>query len=95
MASGYTVLGPDTLQNLHDPMRDFAYEVLVGLSESPRRLSSRYFYDDAGSRYFSRIMLLDEDYPTRCETEVLELDKSVSNYGALSDHRPVRVWLRW
>ena len=72
MASGYTVLGPDTLQNLHDPMRDFAYEVLVGLSESPKRLSSRYFYDDAGSRYFSRIMLLDEYYPTRCETEVLE-----------------------
>ena len=29
------------------------------------------------------------------ETEVLELDRSVVSYGELSDHRPVRTWLRW
>ena len=69
--TSYTVLGPSTLKDLHDPMRDFAYDVLVGLSESPKRLSSKYFYDDEGSRYFSRIMQLDEYYPTRCETDVL------------------------
>ena len=50
MTSSYTVLGPSTLKDLHDPMRDFAYDVLVGLSESPKRLSSKYFYDDEGSR---------------------------------------------
>lgn len=71
MADGYTVLGPDTLSDLHDPRRDFAYDALVGLSERPKRLSSKYFYDDAGSRYFQRIMGLEEYYPTRCETEIL------------------------
>jgi endonuclease/exonuclease/phosphatase family metal-dependent hydrolase len=29
------------------------------------------------------------------ETEVLALDESVASYGVLSDHRPVRTWLRW
>ncbi|MBX3246845.1 MAG: L-histidine N(alpha)-methyltransferase [Myxococcales bacterium] len=70
--SGYTVLGPATLEALHDPRRDFAYDVLVGLSEKPKRLPSKYIYDDEGSQHFSRIMSLDEYYPTRCETEVLE-----------------------
>ncbi|MGF1467442.1 MAG: L-histidine N(alpha)-methyltransferase [Sandaracinaceae bacterium] len=49
----------------------FAYDVLVGLSERPKRLPSKYFYDDQGSRYFQRIMGLDEYYPTRCEREIL------------------------
>lgn len=69
--TGYEILGPTTLEALHDPRRDFAYDVLVGLSERPKRLPSKYFYDDEGSRHFSRIMSLDEYYPTRCETEVL------------------------
>ncbi|HJL15096.1 MAG TPA: L-histidine N(alpha)-methyltransferase [Sandaracinaceae bacterium LLY-WYZ-13_1] len=72
MSNGYTVLGPQTVQDLHDPVRDFAYDVLVGLSEKPKRLSSKYFYDDEGSRLFSRIMRLPEYYPTDCETEILE-----------------------
>lgn len=70
--TGYTVLGPQILKDLHDPMRDFAYDVLVGLSEKPKRLSSKYFYDDEGSRHFQRIMALPEYYPTDCETEILE-----------------------
>lgn len=69
--TGYRVLGPRTLTQLHDPLRDFAYDVLVGLSERPKRLPSKYFYDDVGSRLFSRIMELDEYYPTRCESEIL------------------------
>ena len=72
MSSDYTILGPDILEDLHNPMRDFAYDVLVGLSEKPKRLSSKYFYDDEGSRYFQRIMALPEYYPTDCEAEILE-----------------------
>jgi len=64
-------LGPETVKDLHDPVRDFAYDVLVGLSETPKRLSSRYFYDDAGSKYFQRIMDLEEYYPTNSEEEIL------------------------
>ncbi len=51
---------------------ELAYEVLVGLSSTPKRLPSRYFYDDAGSALFARIMRLPEYYPTDCEREILE-----------------------
>lgn len=72
MTSGYTVLGPQIVEALHDPLRDFAYDTLVGLSEIPKRLSSKYFYDDRGSRFFQRIMAVPEYYPTSCEKEILE-----------------------
>lgn len=71
MTAGYRVLGAQVLKELHDPRRDFAYDVLVGLSERPKRIPSRYFYDDEGSRLFQKIMTLPEYYPTGCETEIL------------------------
>lgn len=51
--------------------RIFAEEVLVGLSESTKRLPSRYFYDEVGSRLFQQICDLDEYYPTRTEQIIL------------------------
>jgi dimethylhistidine N-methyltransferase len=55
-----------------DDLRAFAEEVLVGLSEHPKRLPSRFFYDDEGSRLFKQICDLDEYYPTRLERGILE-----------------------
>ena len=72
MTESYRVLGPDDLAELHDHRRDFAYDVLVGLSERPKRLSSRYFYDDEGSRLFQQIMDSPEYYLTDAEREILE-----------------------
>jgi len=68
----YEVLDAQRKVALQDSERDFALDVLVGLSEKPKRLPSKYFYDDAGSEYFRRIMALDEYYPTACENEILE-----------------------
>jgi len=68
---GYRVLGEKELARLTDPTQEFAYDVLSGLSERPKRLPSRYFYDDEGSVLFQRIMELDSYYPTRCEREIL------------------------
>ena len=48
----------------------FERDVLAGLSMTPKRLSSRYFYDDEGSRLFQEIMALPEYYLTGCETEI-------------------------
>lgn len=45
----------------------FAEDVLSGLTSTPKRLSSKYFYDDEGSRLFQEIMQLPEYYPTRAE----------------------------
>jgi L-histidine Nalpha-methyltransferase len=45
----------------------FADDVLRGLSSTPKQLSSKYFYDDEGSRLFQEIMKLPEYYLTRAE----------------------------
>ncbi|HEY8562064.1 MAG TPA: L-histidine N(alpha)-methyltransferase [Pyrinomonadaceae bacterium] len=48
----------------------FAADVLEGLSATPKSLSSKYFYDDEGSRLFRKIMELPEYYLTRAEFEI-------------------------
>src|SRR5690349_23304686 len=50
----------------------FASDVLAGLSARPKSLSSKYFYDDEGSRLFQEIMKLPEYYLTGCEQEIFE-----------------------
>jgi dimethylhistidine N-methyltransferase len=50
----------------------FAGDVLKGLSSVPKSLSSKYFYDDEGSRLFQKIMELPEYYLTRSEFEIFE-----------------------
>ncbi len=57
-----------------DPERwqaEFAAAVRSGLSERPKRLECRYFYDEAGSLLFEEICALPEYYLTRAETEIL------------------------
>lgn len=50
----------------------FAEDVLKGLSSTPKFLSSKYFYDDEGSRLFQEIMKLPEYYLTRAEFEIFQ-----------------------
>jgi dimethylhistidine N-methyltransferase len=50
----------------------FAADVLTGLSAEPKFLSSKYFYDDEGSRLFQQIMELPEYYLTRAEFEIFQ-----------------------
>ncbi|MEO7675020.1 MAG: L-histidine N(alpha)-methyltransferase [Pyrinomonadaceae bacterium] len=52
-------------------LTQFAEDVLHGLTSTPKRLSSKYFYDDEGSRLFQEIMKLPEYYPTRAEYKLL------------------------
>ena len=54
----------------------FAADVLRGLSATPKYLSSKYFYDDEGSRLFQEIMKLPEYYLTRAETDVFQTQTS-------------------
>lgn len=46
-------------------------ELRRGLLASPRRLPSKYFYDQQGSELFERITELPEYYPTRTERSLL------------------------
>ena len=47
-------------------------DVLLGLSTSQKSLSCKYFYDDEGSRLFDEITELEEYYPTRTETGIMQ-----------------------
>jgi dimethylhistidine N-methyltransferase len=71
MAIDYKILDEKVLSPEEDARRDFALEVLTGLSEHPKRLSSRYLYDDRGSELFREIMGLEEYYLTGCERRIL------------------------
>lgn len=52
--------------------RQMAQDVLDGLSAPQKYLSSRYFYDDAGSKLFQQIMRMESYYPTDCEYEIFD-----------------------
>jgi len=47
-------------------------DVVRGLSQTPKTLPPRYFYDDRGSQLFEQITELPEYYLTRTETEILK-----------------------
>jgi dimethylhistidine N-methyltransferase len=49
----------------------FASDVIEGLTQQPKQLSPKYFYDVAGSELFEQITLLPEYYPTRTELGIL------------------------
>ena len=59
------------MQNSPTPeLTQLAEDVLRGLSATPKQLSSKYFYDDEGSRLFQEIMKLPEYYLTRAEHKI-------------------------
>ena len=47
-------------------------DVVFGLSQTPKCLSAKYFYDDRGSDLFEQICELPEYYPTRTEASILD-----------------------
>ncbi|MDD4974653.1 MAG: L-histidine N(alpha)-methyltransferase [Bacteriovorax sp.] len=55
----------------------FAKDINIGLSSTPKKLSSKYFYDTRGSQIFQEITKLDEYYLTRAELEILERIKNI------------------
>lgn len=52
-------------------MNEFRNHVKEGLSKSPKKLSSRYFYDERGDALFQRIMKLEEYYLPACEMNII------------------------
>ena len=50
----------------------FLRDVLSGLTLSPKKLNSKYFYDTRGDALFQKIMQTEEYYLTNCEYEIFE-----------------------
>jgi len=64
-------LKPTRFSNVTDE-EDFGRALTAGLALHPRRVSPKFFYDEAGARLFDRICELPEYYPTRTELALLE-----------------------
>lgn len=54
-----------------DPRAELAAHVRQGLHSAPKRLGSKYFYDERGSMLFERICEQPEYYLTRVELDIL------------------------
>ncbi|WP_071190504.1 L-histidine N(alpha)-methyltransferase [Trichormus sp. NMC-1] len=64
----------ETLTVLDDHYQDLnnnGEDVIQGLTQTPKTLPPKYFYDDHGSQLFEKICELPEYYPTRTEAGIL------------------------
>jgi dimethylhistidine N-methyltransferase len=68
-------------------MDNFLRDTLGGLTVTPKRLNSKYFYDAEGDKIFEQIMSLHEYYLTGCEYEILsqQADEIASYLAQLTD----------
>ncbi len=65
----------------------FAQDVLEGLTSEQKRLSSKYFYDDIGSKIFQEIMAMPEYYLTDSEFEIFDFQaKQIIEAVAFNTH---------
>ncbi|OCH97482.1 dimethylhistidine N-methyltransferase [Legionella jamestowniensis] len=62
-------------QNKPASYKEFMRDVCAGLSRKNKQLSSKYFYDAAGSRLFNQITHHPDYYLTGCELEILKRHK--------------------
>ena len=62
---------PVAFYDLRPEEEDFGDALRSGLSQSPKSLPCKYFYDQRGSAIFDQICTLDEYYVTRTETALL------------------------
>lgn len=69
---------------------NFAKNVLAGLTAKNKYLSSKYFYDNNGSRIFQEIMNMPEYYLTDAEFEILSI-QSQQIVEALQFSKPFNI----
>src|SRR4029077_11574348 len=59
------------LHDLKPSLGAFLAELLRGLSQRPKSIAAKFFYDEMGSQLFDEICSLDEYYLTRTEMRIL------------------------
>lgn len=60
-------------EQMHVIEQSLEEEILSGLKRNRKRLPSKYFYDERGSKLFERITELEEYYLTRTELSILRV----------------------
>ena len=64
------------MNNHTETLSAFALDIRTGLSQFPKTLPSKYFYNEVGDELFQKIMDLDEYYLTRAEFEIFVRQKA-------------------
>ena len=67
-----TVKNAESTRTEREFNSQFARDVFLGLSENPKWLSSKYFYDETGDKIFQEIMHMDSYYLSRAELNIFE-----------------------
>lgn len=70
-------MNPNTLKialngSEHATSNHFYEDVLKGLTSTPKRLDSKYFYDEIGDQLFQDLMNCHDYYPTNCELDIFK-----------------------
>lgn len=65
-------------------------DVIRGLSQTPKRISSRWFYDTKGDKLFQEIMELPEYYLTRAEFKVLK-ENAAEIFSVFQDNEAINI----
>lgn len=60
------------LETEKETKNSLGQDIKKGLTECPKKIPSKYFYDDQGSQLFEQICELPEYYPTRTEASILK-----------------------
>lgn len=82
MSASYKVIDERDYADSFDERHAFALDVLVGLSETRKRLPSKYLYDSRGSELFRRISRQPAYYLTDCELGILNARaKEIGEYA--------------
>lgn len=68
-----------------------AQDLLEGFGATPKRLPSRWFYDDEGSRLFQQIMAMPEYYLTRTEHDILRNNAAEIAEWIVPDSGPLHL----
>ncbi|WDF45566.1 L-histidine N(alpha)-methyltransferase [Chryseobacterium sp. KACC 21268] len=75
-------------QTQNDSKETFLADVLEGLNSSPKKLHSKYFYDEAGDRLFQQIMNMSDYYLTNCELDIFKNKTELLTKSILIDDEP-------
>lgn len=77
MSMTHSIIQHDCSLDEETLRRQFAHDVLKGLSQTHKSIPCKYIYDERGSELFCKIMELPEYYLTDCEKKSLDAHKGV------------------
>jgi len=73
-------------------LKQFKQDVLEGLSQKVKSISSKYFYDKKGDKLFQQIMAMPEYYLTRAEMEIFSTKaKEITNSFERGKNEPFEL----